>query len=184
MKKILSEKLPLVHPVTIAILASRDEKKINFTTIGDIAVAGMNPPLVMISLHKNHLATTNINGNKPFSVNVATVEMIKQVDYAGCVSGNDKPKENLFKWEIIENIPIVSNSPVSLLLKERERVEVEKRVIIICDVLKTIVEKHLVKEGTIDLKDVKSLLYGLDNNYYSCGKVVGEGYCEYKKINQ
>jgi len=68
--KQLIKPYPLIHPATIAIVGTMHNSKPNFTTIGDIAVAGLNPPLIMISLHQNHNATAFIEQTGMCSINI------------------------------------------------------------------------------------------------------------------
>lgn len=48
--------LPLLHTVPIVLVGVKrsdfKDKRANYTTIGDVAIAGLNPALLMISLHE------------------------------------------------------------------------------------------------------------------------------------
>jgi flavin reductase (DIM6/NTAB) family NADH-FMN oxidoreductase RutF len=59
---------------------------------------------------------------------------------------------------------------------------IETRTIFIGRVLETILRDDLAASGHIDFKKVNSILYGLNNKYYSVGKEIGIGYFEGKKL--
>jgi flavin reductase (DIM6/NTAB) family NADH-FMN oxidoreductase RutF len=161
-----------------------NNNKLNFATIGDIAVAGINPPLVMISVNEHHLTMKAIDGNSIFSINIPSSEMLSQVDYAGMYSGHKIDKSNLFDIEIVDHVPIIVECPINLIVKERERIQVEHRVILVCDVIQSFVSSKFIIDSKLSLLNMKSVLYGLDNHYYTVGDQVGSGYQEGNKITK
>ncbi len=169
---------PLIHPTTIVLVGTMMNGKANFTTIGDIAVAGLNPPLVMISLHKNHQATSAIIENSVFSINMTTSSMMKQVDYAGAHSGKTTDKSSLFEHVFLHNVPLIRESPIQLIVTPLQKVEVKQRVIFICEVQHTYLDEDNIRDQKIDLSTIKPLLYGLDNRYYTGIEAIGIGYEE------
>ncbi len=173
-KKIKS--FPLIHPTTIGIVGTSFNDKVNFTTIGDIAVAGLNPPLVMVSLNMNHLATEYILATNRLSLNIPTKDMLFFVDYCGVYSGRDKDKSLLEPFEMVNELPILTNAPIAMILKVVHTYQHKQRFICICEVAETLVEEDLIQNGRLELSDLKMVLYGLDNFYYTSGEIIGEGY--------
>lgn len=177
--------LPLLHPVPIVLIGIRipgKENKANFTTIGDIAIAGLNPPLVMLSLNHKHLAREGIDSYGEFSIIVPEKQDIEKVDYCGMVSGREVDKSQLFDWEWSNRIvPVIPSMPVNLICRTVEKVRVEQRVIYVARVIDRLLRKDV---GAGTLKDLKTILYGLDNNYYTPGPTVGRGYAEGKTIGE
>lgn len=169
---------PLIHPTTIVLIGTIYCDKANYTTIGDIAVAGLNPPLVMVSLHKNHEATKYIETHKRFSINSTSSSMMKEVDYCGIHSASSKDKSSLFKSSIIDELPIIDTSPINMIVDVVNSITVEQRVIYVCKVDKTFIDNDLIKNDSLILNKIKPLLYGLDNSYYSGINKIGTGYKE------
>lgn len=175
--------IPLIHPTTICLIGTLVDNKPNFTTIGDIAVAGINPPLVMVSINTNHGCMDFINSEKIFSINMTSEKMLNGIDHAGMYSSKIYDKSNLFKSKIIDKVPIIEESPIALIVRVNKRVQIEHRVILVCDVIKTFIEEKYINVNIIDLASIKSVLYGLDNNYYTIGEKIGVGYEEGNKIS-
>lgn len=182
MKEKLKIPYPLIHPTPIVIIGTKEENRINFSTIGDVAVAGLHPALVMVSLHEHHLTTEIIKKTHQFSINIPTSSMMKYVDYCGVISGKDKDKSPLFKTELVDNIPILTDSPINLIVKVEHTHQIQQRVIMICSVMQTLVSKACKLNGQFDLSNIDALVYGLDNRYYRLTDAIGIGYAEYKKV--
>lgn len=167
---------PLIHPTTICLVGTIVNDKPNWTTIGDVAVAGLNPPLVMMSLHAEHGAMRYIDTHHKLSVNIPTAAMVAKVDFAGIHSSKQVDKSNLFEHRMEDGLPVIADAPIALLLKELSRVQVKHRVVLVCEVYDTIVDASLVPSGRLSLESLKTVLYGLDNRYYTTGDIIGEGY--------
>jgi len=174
--KISINPFPLLHPSPIVVVSTIVEDKNNFMTIGDIAVAGLNPPLIMISINANHQSMKAINQKVPFGINVLEMNDVSKVDYAGVFSMARRDKSDLFDSILVDHVPIIDSAPISLIVEEHSRMQVEHRVILVCKVIKTLVKRTLIQEGKITLEGLHPILYGLDNNYYDIGKVVAKGY--------
>ena len=167
---------PLIHPTTIVVIGTLHDGKSNFTTIGDVAVAGLYPPLIMISLHERHAATKSILQTGKLSLNIPTKDLVDEVDFCGMTSANKVDKAFVFKHYIVDELPIIKNAPISLILEVNQKLQIEKRIIFVCDVVKTMVEESCVKKKVFDFASISPILYGLDNKYYSNISAIGFGY--------
>lgn len=176
MKTKTKHPIPLIHPAPICLIGTMVQGHPNYTTIGDVAVAGIKPALIMISINIKHACMEFINQTKTFSINIPTKEQVHKVDYAGMHSGHTVNKSTLFESEMINNVPIIKNCPINLIVEEVKRVQVEHRTILVCSVKETYLDKNLQVNGTIDLSQVSSILYGLNNRYYTIGGGIGTGY--------
>jgi flavin reductase (DIM6/NTAB) family NADH-FMN oxidoreductase RutF len=172
----LKQPIPLLHPVPICLVGTMVNGKPNYTTIGDVAVAGIKPALIMISINAKHACMTFINQYKSFSINIPKTDQLNKVDYCGIYSGHDTDKSSLFSSDMIENIPIISDCPINLIVREIDRITVEHRVILICKVQETYVNDDIIKGGRLDCSKLSTVLYGLDNQYYLVGGDIGTGY--------
>ena len=178
----LIDPYPLIHPNPIVLLGTVLNDKVNFTTIGDVAVAGIKPALIMISVKESHLATTNIYATKKFSINVPTKDMVEVVDYCGVHSGKKMDKASVVDHEIVEGYAVAKDAPISIFCEVLHTHQIEQRVIMIAQVKKTMIDEDLIVNHTLDLNRLKTLVYGLDNKYYTLGDIVASGYEAYKKV--
>jgi len=174
---------PYLHPVPIVLVGTKNENgRANFATIGDVAVAGLNPPLLMISLHENHLSRENVDRLNKFSINVPEVKLLKEVDYCGMVSGRQHDKSEILDTVWYEDeIPYVRGVPFVHFCKVLEKVQVQRRVIYIGEIFDQIIRDDIDRAN---LNGLGTILYGLDNRYYMPGEQIGTGYGEGNKIHQ
>jgi len=163
-KELTMKSVPILHPVPLVIVATKlENERINFTTIGDVAIAGLNPPLLMISLHERHLATKMIRQHNQFSVNLPLTTHIEKVKYCGYHSGFDYDKSDVFKSVMIDDVPVIEEMPVSMICTVKHEVIENNRVIFI-----VFVEQTLLRE---QLENIEVLLYGLDDEYYKARRI-------------
>ncbi len=167
---------PRIHPVPIVLLGVRNplhEEKANFMTLGDIAIAGLEPPLLMVSLHERHLSREGIDRYQQFSIHVPEMDQVEILDCCGMVSGRDADKSGLFSYRWDEEVPIIETMPIALVCTPVHRAQIQQRVIYIARVTRQIIRPDIDPE---DLSNLQTILYGLDNRYYQSGECIGEGY--------
>jgi flavin reductase (DIM6/NTAB) family NADH-FMN oxidoreductase RutF len=172
----------ILHPNTIVLLGTRLNNRTNITTIGDVAIAGLNPPLLMISVHTNHFARMAMDQSQTCSINLPTTSLTKEVDLAGILSGHSNDKSHYFNMEDYHDIPTIKDCPISLLCTVSHRHQIKQRVIYILTVTQTIVDQSFIHNNKINLTKLKPIVYGLDNYYYDLGQIIGTGYQDGKDL--
>lgn len=177
---------PLLHTIPIVLIGTSNTSQINYMEVGDVAVASLNPPLLMISLHQRHLSTANIRQNGVLSVNLADVDMMASADRCGMISGHEQDKSKIFDstlYNIDEmTIPFIKTAPISHICKVEKEVYIENHYVFILRVHDTMIREDLLIDGTLHFDKINPLHYGLDNHYYNIGSVIGTGYNEGKII--
>ncbi len=187
MKKKISN-IPLIYPIPIVLIGTRYQEKDNFTTIGDIAIMGINPPLLVISLLESHYSTQSILFNRSFSVNIPSTELLEKTDFCGIVSGKDRDKSQLFQvvyGEETQN-PLIEECPVSLECEVLKHHIIERRHIFISKVVSTWLNEDYCQNCNSrnfpSMEELNPIIYGMDNQYYTIGSAIGKGYQEGKSI--
>jgi flavin reductase (DIM6/NTAB) family NADH-FMN oxidoreductase RutF len=184
MKKKLGS-LPYIYPVPIVLAGATVKGQPSFTTIGDVGLMGINPPLVFISSHTRHYLNEGILETGCYSINFPTTEMLPVVDYCGQVSGREVDKGALFEvfYGDLELAPLIEDCPVNLECEVVKEFKIQHRQIFVGEVAQTHVDQSLLSEkdgrqAIADLAQLDPILYALDNCYYSIGKSIGIGYQE------
>lgn len=187
--KIKLGKLPLVGAVPIVLIGTKVKDRVNFTTIGDVGIMGLNPPLVYVSLHENHFSTIGLLENYEFSINVPTKELLKKVDYCGIYSGKNKDKSDLFTvfYGNKQASPMIDECAISLECEIVKDFKIQHRHIFVANVIESYINSEFVEkddQGTklVSLEKLELISYYLDNRYYSMNKFLGIGYSEGKEI--
>jgi flavin reductase (DIM6/NTAB) family NADH-FMN oxidoreductase RutF len=179
--------VPLVYPIPIVLAGANVGDQANFATLGDCGIMGLKPPLVYVSLHRDHHTTQGIHENGTFSVNFPTTKMLAVTDYCGLVSGRDVDKGALFEifYGELGSAPLIEACPVNLECQVVHEFAIEHRQVFVGQVVQAYVdEAHVVaQDGRRTLADMTCLdpiLYALDNRYYRVGEAIGLGYQEGK----
>ena len=180
--------VPLLYPVPIVLVGADVGGRPDFATVGDVAIMGIRPPLVCISLSAGHHTTAGIAGSSVFSINVPTQQMLAEVDCCGSVSGRDVDKAALFTVLRGEatGVPMIAECPVNLECEVLHQFDVEHRRMFIAKVIETHVDYVLLRfrdeQGVAvgqrypSMSDIDPIIYALDNRYYRVGEPVGLGY--------
>ena len=183
MRKTKIGAVPFVAPIPVVLVGADVDGRPNFATVGDCAVLGIHPPLVVVSLSATHHTTRGVLAHRAFSINVPTESMVALVDHLGMVSGRDVDKALLLRSEQgeVEGVPLAVDCPISIECRVRSILEVEHRRIFIADVVQTHVDSALVRENgarlsVAPLTEVHPILYALDGDYYGVGAKIGTSY--------
>jgi flavin reductase (DIM6/NTAB) family NADH-FMN oxidoreductase RutF len=183
--------LPYIYPVPIVLVGVKANGKPTFTTIGDVGLMGINPPLVFISSHKQHHLNVGILETGCYSINFPSTDMLSLVDYCGQVSGKDVDKGVLFDifYGDLDAIPMIRACPVSLECRVVKEFSIQHRQVFIGEVVQTYVDEAFVSKveerfKISSLPQLDPILYALDNQYYRIGETIGVGYQEAGKLEK
>lgn len=111
MKKNIGAKLAL-YPTPLVVVGIMVNGKPNWTLVGHLGIIGHDR--VMVSMSDSHYSNQGIRAMKTLSINIVDEAMLKDADYAGCVSGAKEDKSKLFAHHIADGgVPIIDAAPVS-----------------------------------------------------------------------
>jgi flavin reductase (DIM6/NTAB) family NADH-FMN oxidoreductase RutF len=178
--------VPYVYPVPIVLVGALVDGRANYATVGDCAIMGIKPAVVVVSLGESHHTTRGILEHRTFSINIPHTGDLRLVDYFGQVSGRDVDKSKLVRSFSgrTKTAPMIESCPVSLECRVLSEVSVEHRRIFIGAVEEAHVdEAYIGEDGRIaPLPQLSPILYALDNRYYRVGEAIGTGYEEGKSF--
>ena len=93
MKKNIGARLAL-YPTPLVVVGTMVNGKPNWTLVGHLGIIGHDR--VMVSMSDSHYSNQGIRAMKTLSINIVDEAMLKEADYAGCVSGANEDKSQLF----------------------------------------------------------------------------------------
>ncbi len=179
--------LPLVYPIPIVLGGANVHGRPNYATLGDCGVMGIRPPLVYVSLHRDHYTSMGILENDSFSVNIPSTDMLAVTDYCGMVSGSQVDKSALFDnfYGELGTAPMIRECPVNIECRVVKELAIEQRQIFVGQVVQVYASEEFViergdRQGIVDLTRLDPIIYALDNLYYRIGQAIGVGYAEGK----
>ena len=79
-----------LYPMPTTLVGANVNGKPNYITIAHVGIQELGS--ISLSMAKSHYTNSGIKENGTFSVNIPSVEMVKETDYCGIVSGKNVDK--------------------------------------------------------------------------------------------
>ena len=147
--------------------------KANFMTAAWGGIANQKPPAISVAIRKSRLTLTAIRENGVFSINVPSVEQVKEVDFCGIYSGRKTDKSQLFEvfYGDLERAPLIRECPLNLECKVLNTLDIGTHDLVIGEIIQTHVTDSVLNEGVPDPAKINPLIYctGSLGGYYSLG---------------
>lgn len=168
----------MLNPLPVVMVTSEYDNKTNVFTVAWCGNICTNPAMVSISVRKSRYSYDLIKKSGEFVINLVTESLVKACDYAGVKSGrdHDKIKELGLHLNRIEdfNTPGILESPVNLVCKLEQIIELGSHDLFIAKVLAVNVDDTLLDEtGRLDLAKAKLVSYS-HGEYYALGEYLGK----------
>ena len=175
----LEVKTPLIlAPVPVVLVAcAHEELGYNVLTIAWCGVDCSNPEMIHVSIRPSRHSYRMIKESGCFTVNVPTVELTRQVDLCGVVSGKDGDKFERAGLTPLPaskvDAPLVAECPLNIECKVREVLELGVHHLFIGEVVAKHASPELVVGGKLDLTGLPLIAY-VNGEYRVLGEVVGK----------
>jgi flavin reductase (DIM6/NTAB) family NADH-FMN oxidoreductase RutF len=181
---------PLIYPMPALLIGANVDEKPDFMTAAWGGIACGDPPMISIGIRPGRNVLKGIFQNKTFSVNVPSVDMVKETDYCGMVSGSktDKVQDCGFKifYGKLNTSPMIEQCPVNLECRMVHTLNLGSHILVIGQIEETHISEVCLVEGRPSVAKIRPLVYAMDqgSNYYAIGEFVGKTFSigkEYKK---
>ncbi len=170
MKKDLGAKNCLYPLPTILVGANIDGKP-NYITIAHVGI--MDMASVSLGMGKVHYTNAGIKQNQTFSVNMPSVDMVKETDYCGLFSGKNTDKSTLFEtfYGKLKTAPMIKSCPVNMECKLIKTVDFPRHDIFIGEVVATYCDEENLTDGIVDFAKVRPIMFVMnDTGYWKLGE--------------
>jgi len=155
-----------LYPLPITLIGANVNSKPNYITIAYVGIVGRNS--ISVSMNRAHYTNPGIKENKTFSVNIPSVEMVKETDYCGLVSGKDVDKATLFEtfYGKLETAPMVKECPINMECRLIQTVDFALGEVFIGEIVETYVSEQCLAEGLVDFTKVHPILFVMQGRGY------------------
>lgn len=118
MSKVTIGPRTLLYPMPTVLVGANVGGKPNFMAAAWCGIVDSTPPMISVSLQHQRYTLKGIQENKTFSINVPSIDLIKETDYCGMISGakTDKVADcrfNIFYGKV-RTAPLIEPCPVNL----------------------------------------------------------------------
>lgn len=181
-KKIKMGAQQLLNPKPVILVGTVIDSKPNFLTVSWTGITSSNPQTMSIAIRDVRYSLKGIQKNKTFSVNIPSVEMVKETDYCGSVSGTeyDKVKECDFKifYGNRDSAPLIEQCPINIECDVLQTIAIGDHSIIIGKIIETYITEDCFTNDLPDIKKINPMIFCTlttkSMGYYKLGEFVSE----------
>jgi flavin reductase (DIM6/NTAB) family NADH-FMN oxidoreductase RutF len=178
MNKVTIGARTLLYPLPVVLVGSNVDGKPNFLTCAWCGIVNSRPPMLSVSLNHNRHTLKGVKQNGTFSVNVPSVELVKETDYCGLVSGSKTNKVVDCRFNIFygksTNTPMISECPVNLECNSLHILNLGSGEMVIGQIEEVYITDSCLTNGEPDVTKVKPFLWDCTTDrYLEFGKPIG-----------
>ena len=182
MAKVTMDTKTLVYPMPAFLIGANVDNKPNFMTAAWSGIAGGTPPMITVAIRHHRYTLRGIKQNMTFSVNVPSVDMVKETDYCGIESGTKADKVEVCQFKVfygkLDTTPLIEQCPVNLECKALHILDVGSHTLIVGRIEETYISEDCLTNGEPDVDKIKPLIYIAQpgRRYQTLGEVVANAY--------
>jgi len=190
MRKIVKGPQTWIYPMPVILVGANVDGKPNLMTVAWCAVANSEPQMISLSIAPTRYTFRGILQNRTFSANIPTVDLIKEVDYCGLVSGAEANKAEVCGFEVfygkLGNAPLIEQCPINLECKVVHILDLGGDSLIVGRVEETHISEDCLTNGKPDVIKIRPLIYTEPSplQYHALGPVLGKAFSIGKELKK
>jgi flavin reductase (DIM6/NTAB) family NADH-FMN oxidoreductase RutF len=160
-----------LYPLPTTLVGANVNGKPNFITMAHVGIADVGS--ISMGMHKSHYSNIGIRVNQTFSVNIPSIEMVKETDYCGLVSGKNVDKSMVFEvfYGKLETAPMIKACPINMECRLIHTVDLPNHDVFIGEVIETYCDEKCLKDEVVDFSKVQPILFVMnDRSYWKLGE--------------
>ena len=184
MTKVHLDPSPLLYPTPAVLIAALVEGRPNCMTAAWCGVASSSPPALSVGIRPERHTYRGIREHGVFTINVPSVSLAREVDFAGIYSGRREDKSRLFDYVYgeTENAPMVAECGLNLVCRHKHTLALGAHDLIVGAVVEVMAEDACLTDGVVDAAKLDPLVYsGGTGVYHGLGEIVGKAFSMGKK---
>ena len=170
---------PMVWPHPTTLVGANVDGKPDFAAVAWTGVAASNPASVTIALQPHRYSLKGIYENRSFSLNIPSVDLVKETDYCGLVSGKDTDKVKDCKFKVfyggLKTAPLIEECPINLECEVTQILDLGSHHLIVGKVAETYISEDCLTDGKPDIEKVKPFIFG-PMKYYTVGETFADAF--------
>ena len=181
MAKLKMEPSRWMYPRPTLLIGANVNGKANFMTVGGGGIADAEPPMIGVPIRHHQYTLKGILQNLTFSINTPSVDMVKETDYCGIISGAKTDKAQDCKFDIfygdLQTAPMIEQCPLNLECKVMHVMNLGTHSFVIGEVKGTYINDDCLTDGKPDVRKIKPMVFNLEARDYSAiGEVIAKAW--------
>jgi flavin reductase (DIM6/NTAB) family NADH-FMN oxidoreductase RutF len=170
---------PMLWPHPAVLVGAVVDGQPDFAAVVWAGVAASNPASVSIALQPLRHSLRGIYQNRTFSVNVPSVDLVKETDYCGLVSGKDTDKVKDCGFTVfygdLKNAPMIEQCPVNMECEAIHFLDLGSHIMVVGKVIQTHFNDDCFTLGRPDMAKVRPFVFG-PGRYHAVGEVFADAF--------
>ena len=188
MGKVLMGPQTLIYPMPVLLIGANVEGKPNFMVAAWGGIANGEPPMISVAIRHTRYTDRGVRQNLAFSVNVPSVDMVKEADYCGLTRGSEVNKVETCRFKVfygkLGNAPLIEQCPVNLECKVVHILDLGSHSLFIGRIEETHVSEDCLTDGEADVNKIKPFAYAKSpaSQYQALGEVIAKAFSAGKEL--
>jgi len=168
----------LVYPTPTLLVGADVAGRPNFMTAAWGGVANSEPPMISVAIRPGRYTHKGVSHNLTFSVNIPSVDLLKETDYCGIKSGSKVNKTEACQFKVfygkLGNAPLIEQCPVNLECRVMYTLSLGSHSLFIGRIEETYVSETCLIDGKPDIDKIKPFLYVVEptRQYRAFGQIL------------
>ena len=182
MSKVLMGPSTLVYPMPVFLVGTNVGGRPNFMAVAWGSIVGGAPPMVSVAMRAQRYTFKGIRENMTFSVNIPSVDLMREADYCGIVSGDTVDKVSACGFRVfygkLETAPLIEQCPVNLECRVVHILDLGSNLLVIGRIEESHVSEDCLTDGRPDVTKIRPFAYVTSpaQQYQVLGDVVAEAF--------
>ena len=181
MKKIMMGSEILVYPLPIFLIGADVNDKPNFMAAGACGIVNIDPPMISVAVRPHRYTHKGISQNLTFSVNIPSIDLVKETDYCGITSGSKVNKVEACQFKVfygkLGTAPLIEQCPINLECKVVHTLELDSHTLFIGKIEETHISENCLTNGNPDVSKIKPFIYTRSTHQYQAfGEIIAKAH--------
>jgi flavin reductase (DIM6/NTAB) family NADH-FMN oxidoreductase RutF len=179
MKKVTLGPETYVYPKPAFLIGANVNEKPNFMAAAWCGILNSEPPMIGVGIRPQRHTFKGVQQNSTFSVNVPSVNQMKEMDYCGIYSGVKEDKNKICGFTIfygkLETAPLIEQFPVNLECKVVQELKLGSHFLFVGQIEEIHASEDALTNGLPDVEKIKPIIYssGAEKMYHGLGERIG-----------
>jgi len=180
----------LLYPLPSVLVGSDVDGKPNFSTYAWCGIVNSNPPMLSVAFRHQRHTLKGVKQTGTFSVNIPSVDLVKEADYCGLVSGRETDKVADCKFNVfygkLTNAPLINECPVNLECRVLHTLNLGSHEMVVGQIEEVHVTESCLTDGKPDVKKIKPFLWVIHptNEYWEFGNSIGGAFSIGRQVKE
>ena len=166
----------------VFLVGANVDDKPNLMAVGACGVANVEPPMISVAIRHGRYTLKGIRQNMTFSVNVPSIDLVRETDYCGIKSGAKVNKVEDCQFNVfygkLNNAPLIEQCPINHECKVMYILNLGSHSLIIGRIEETHISESCITDGKPDVNKIRPFAFtvGPDSQYQALGDVVAKAF--------